>query len=191
VRAPASDGGVQIVYQKAERDRAALLEREVTRLRQDLTAAEQALVEAESGLRVEHTRADVVATLAAARIQLERAKAQAPWQGKAIADATAKLAEAERQTEQNHLGAAAFFASQAQRIAHRALQEARMARSEPGVRTVGGARVNLRRGPSRREEVLSVLTPGTPVFPERQQEKWVLVRTPAGAVGWVYAELLR
>jgi len=186
---PAAD--VRVVYQKAESGRVALLEREVTRLRGDLEDAEQALVEVESGLRVTHTRADAVATVAAARIGVERARARAPWQTAALREATDKLAEAERQTEAGHLGSALFFASRAQRIAHRALEEARIARTVPGARVVRGGRVNLRQGPSTLEKVLSVLVGGTPVFPERQEEGWVLVRTPAAAVGWIRADLLR
>ena len=188
---PPPEVDVRVVYQKAESDRAALLEREVARLRADLADAEQALVAAESGLLVRHTRADAVATVAAARIQVERARERAPWQDAVLAEAEKKLAEADHQIEQGHLGASLFFASRADRIAQRALEEARIASSEPGALVVRGRRVNLRQGPSTDEKVLTVLTEGTPVFPERHQPEWVLVRTPSGAVGWIHATLIR
>jgi SH3-like domain-containing protein len=46
-------------------------------------------------------------------------------------------------------------------------------------------------GPSTEEEVLTVLTLGTPVFPEGRDLEWILVRTVAGPVGWVHESLLR
>ena len=88
-------------------------------------------------------------------------------------------------------GSAFFFASRAGRIARNAMEEARTAESKPGARTIGGRRVNLREGPSTSHAVLTVLLLGTPIFPEREKEGWILVRTTDGLVGWVHRPLIR
>ena len=46
-------------------------------------------------------------------------------------------------------------------------------------------------GPSTRERIVEILIETTPVFPERSQRNWVLVRTPSGIVGWIHTSLLR
>jgi hypothetical protein len=150
------------VYEQAERDRAQLLEREVERLTADLAAAEQALVSAESGLRGASSRADAVSTLAGARIQVDRALAQAPWHSSSLEEASEKLEEAQRQVDAGNFGSAIFFAH----------------------------RVNLRDGPSTDHGVLAVLTRGTPVFPEREESEWLLIRTARGRVGWIHTLLV-
>jgi hypothetical protein len=38
--------------------------------------------------------------------------------------------------------------------------------------------------------VLAVLYRQTPVFPERSESSWTLVRTPSGQIGWVHEALL-
>jgi len=68
--------------------------------------------------------------------------------------------------------------------------EAERVYARPEARFVSGRRVNLRSGPSTHHEVVSVLPEGTPVFPESEDEHWVLVRTAAGSIGWVYDTLL-
>jgi len=185
------EAAVRIVYRKARDDRTKLLERELTRLRADLAEAEQALVMAESGLRGSHSRADAVATVAAARIRVARARARAPWTAPQLAEATEKLHEAEQQTEAGHLGSAIFFASRAERIARDALEEARIAEAEPGALRVSVRHANLREGPSTAQPVLAVLGQGTPVFSEQERGDWLLVRTARVKVGWIHHSLLR
>ncbi len=179
------------VYHRAESERSKMLERELERVRADLVAAEEALVAAESGLRGDRSRADAVSALAGAHIQIDRARDKAPWRSGQIDEANVKLAEAESQIAAGNFGAAIFFAWRAERIAERSLEEARLAASEPGVKRIRAGRVNLRGGPSTNEKVLAVLTQGTPVFPELQEQEWVLIRTSSGEVGWVHAALLR
>jgi hypothetical protein len=65
-------------FREAETERAAQLLQEIARLKADLKTAEEALVEAESGLAGSHTRADAVSSLATTRIQIERAASRAP-----------------------------------------------------------------------------------------------------------------
>ncbi len=178
------------VYRRAESDRAESLEREVRRLRADLRWAEEALVAAESGLRGRHSRADAVSSLAEARIQVERAAEGAPWRSERIEEARAKLGEADRQIEAEHYGAALFFVYRARRIGDQLDQEARQVAATPGARFIRAVRVNLRAGPSTQDGVIGVLTRGTPVFPEGLDGDWVLVRTPAGSVGWVHTALV-
>jgi hypothetical protein len=177
------------VYEQAERDRAQLLEREVERLTADLAAAEQALVSAESGLRGASSRADAVSTLAGARIQIDRARDQAPWQSPSLDEAGEKLDEAQRQIDAENFGSAIFFAHRAERIAKRAREESEIAQAEEGFRRIAGDRVNLRDGPSTNHGVLAVLTRGTPVFPEREETEWLLIRTARGRVGWIHTSL--
>ncbi len=179
------------VYHRAETGRASLLEREVERLRADLSAAEDALVAAESGLRGNRTRADAISALAEAHIDVDRARERWPWLETQLAEADEKLLEAERQIEAGNFGAAVFFTWRAQRIAERSNEEARLAGSTPGVLKIRSARVNLREGPSTKASVVTVLTNGMPVFPERTVEEWMLVRTASGRVGWVHASLVR
>jgi len=59
------------------------------------------------------------------------------------------------------------------------------------VRRISAGRVNLREGPSLEHGVLTVLGRGTPVFPERSEAEWMLVRTSGGRAGWVHASLVQ
>ena len=63
-----------VVYHRAEAERADRLSVEVKRLQADLLRAEEALVEVESGLRGNHTRANAVSELAAALFFVYRAR---------------------------------------------------------------------------------------------------------------------
>jgi hypothetical protein len=179
------------IYRRAESERVSRLEREVERLRVDLAEAEQELVAAESGLSGSRSRADAISALAEARIQVERARQRAPWRAPLLDEAAEKLDQAERLIEARNFGSAIFFASRAARIARNILEEARTADSDPDVRIISGSRVNLRDGPSTQSEVLTVLLSGTPVFPEREEGDWVLLRTVDGSVGWVHRSLIR
>jgi len=178
------------IYRRAETERAARLAREVEQLRDDLRQAEEALVAAESGLRGSYSRADAISSLAEARIRVARAGEAAPWRTAQLAEATAKLEDAERQVEAGHFGAALFFVYRAERIADGMQAEASRVYETPGTRFIRVARVNLRAGPSTRDSVLAVLPRGTPVFPESQDAPWLLVRTGTGEVGWVHVSLL-
>jgi hypothetical protein len=180
----------QQIYRRVETDRAARLARQVDQLSADLAEAESALVRAESGLRGTHSRADAVSSLAEARIQVERAAGLAPWRPTVVTEARSKLADAGEQIQAGHFGAALFFVYRAQRLADDLESEAKKVYDSPGTRFVRGRRVNLRAGPGTGEPVLSVLSEGTPVFPESRQRPWVLVRTAGGAVGWVHDGLL-
>ena len=178
------------VYQRAQSARTTALTREVERLRADLQAAEEALIAAESGLRGRHSHADAVSSLAAARIEVERAARRAPWRTQAIEEATGKLADAGAQVQEGHFGAALFFVYRARRVAAGLQLEAEKVQSTPGARFVAARLVNLRMGPSVTDAVREVLTRGTPVFPERNDLKWTLVRTLSGSAGWVHTSLL-
>jgi hypothetical protein len=178
------------IFRKAETERAQQLQREIERLQADLATAEAALVEAESGLAGTHTRADAVSSLAVARIQVERAASRAPWRVVEIEDASAKLAEAERQLDEGRFGAALFFVYRARRVAESILREAELVRKNGNARVIDGRRVNLRAGPSTDQPILAVLAVGTPVFPQARQGDWVLVQVSSGPAGWVHRSLL-
>lgn len=192
---PPPPAETEVVYERAERrvdaERIARLGAEVERLRADLEHAEDALIAAESGLRGVHTRADAVSSLAEARIQVARAETAASWRTDAIEEARHKLAEADQQLREQRFGAAIFFASRAQRIARSLNDEARAIAATKGHQLVRGDRVNLREGPSTQHSVVEVLLRQTPVFVEKVENGWVLVRTPSGKVGWIYARLLQ
>jgi hypothetical protein len=178
------------VYRRAEEERNEVLEREVERLRADLRHAEQAMVAIESGQRGDHTRANAVSATAEARIAVERAVRAAPWRREEIADAQRKLDAADRQLQSGHFGSAVFFASRAHRVAEAITREARQASDAGNVRYVRPSRLNLRAEPSKEGSVLGQLPRGMPVFAERWEGDWALVRTPEGEVGWVFAALL-
>jgi hypothetical protein len=188
---PAAAAADASIYRSAQEARIRHLEGEVARLQADLVQAEQAMIAIESGLRGVHGRADAVSQLAEARIVVERAAKAAPWRRTALAKARDKLDEAERQFQAGHSGSAVFFASRARRSAEGLLAEARQVASEPELRFVAGRRVNLRAGPSLGAGVLLVLERDTPVFPERGEGEWMLVRTATGPAGWIHASLLR
>jgi len=179
------------VYRRADSERAERLAREVELLRAELEHAEQTLVAVESGLRGAQSRADAVSAIAEASVEVARAADRAGWRPDELAEARAKLEEAERQVDAGHFGSAIFFASRAERIAARALADAKSADAARDVRFVAGRRVNLRAGPSTQDRVLGVLVQGTPVYPERQQGDWVLVRSAPGPVGWIHATMIR
>lgn len=178
------------LFREAETERATQLIGEIARLQDDLKTAEAALVEAESGLAGTHTRADAISSLAVTRIQIERAASNAPWRAEEVADARMKLEEAERQVEENRFGAALFFVYRARRVADSILEEADLVQRDGNVRLIKAPRVNLRAGPSTRESVLSVLTYGTPVFPQANEGEWVLVQVSGGPVGWIHGRLV-
>ena len=178
------------LFREAETERATQLMREIARLQADLKTAEAALVEAESGLAGNHTRADAVSSLAVTRIQVERAASRAAWRAQEIAGARAKLEEAEHQVEENRFGAALFFVYRARRIAESILAEADLVQRDRNVQLVRAPRVNLRAGPSNTESILSVLTFGTPVFPQANEGEWVLVQVSGGPVGWIHRRLV-
>lgn len=178
------------LFRRAETERATQLLHEIERLKADLKTAESALVEAESGLAGNHTRADAVSSLATTRIQIERAEARAPWRAQDIAIARAKLEEAERQVAENRFGAALFFDYRARRVAESILAEARIVHGNGDVQIVTARRVNLRGGPSESAPVLAVLDYGTPIFPQANDGPWMLVQVSGGPVGWVHGRLI-
>jgi hypothetical protein len=183
--APDSD-----VYRRAEEERSRWLEREVDRLRADLRQAEDAMVAIESGQRGDQTRANAVSAIAEARIAVERAARQAPWRADDVQEAQRKLEEADRQLQSGHFGSAVFFASRASRIAAALGRDGRQVAEARNVRFVSAKQLNLRAEPSKEASVIARLAKGTPVFSERVEGEWTLVRTPQGQVGWVYAGLL-
>ena len=179
-----------LVYLRAEADRALFLEREVERLHRDLETAEEALVAIESGLRSNYNRATAVSALAEARISLQRAQAELPYLPDVVAEAQGKLEKADSQLAEGHLGAAICFATRAHRIAQSAIDDARDASGRPDVHFIAGSRVHLREGPSLEYAIAGLLHRGTPVFPERSHDDWLLLRTVRGRVGWVQASLV-
>jgi hypothetical protein len=181
----------QSIFQRASEDRSSYFEIEARRLRADLKEAEAAMVAIESGMRSPQTRADAVTILAEARIALERASEGVPWRTEEAAEARGKLDEAESQLHANHLGTAIFFASRARRIADTLNEEALRVAREDSTRYIRARRVNLRGGPSTDHAILDVLRISTPVFPERHEGHWMLVRTLAGQVGWIHGQLLQ
>jgi hypothetical protein len=179
------------VYRKADLERVAYLEREVAWLQADLAQAEETMISVESGLRGTHTRAGTVSMLAEARIAVERAAEAAPWQAEEIEEARRKLEEAERQIQASHLGSADFFAAGAMRIAEHLSEEAVRVQGSETTRYIKAERVNLREGPSTANAIVDTLFESMPVFLERSEGSWGLVRTLHGQVGWVHLSLLR
>jgi hypothetical protein len=136
------------------------------------------------------SRADAVSAVAEARIALDRVAKSAPWRRDRVAEARAKLEEADRQLAADHLGAAMFFAARAQRTTEALRAEALQVARWSERRVIRADRVNLRSAPSEESVVVEVLARETPLFPERSLPDWTLVRTPDGRVGWVHRTLL-
>ncbi|MBC8188173.1 MAG: SH3 domain-containing protein [Proteobacteria bacterium] len=76
------------------------------------------------------------------------------------------------------------------KTAEAALVEAQVVARDGSARIIRGARVNLRAGPSTNETVFSVLTRGTPVFPQLNEGEWVLVQISGGPAGWIHGKLI-
>jgi hypothetical protein len=181
----------EAIQQRVSTDKLSFLEFEVKRLREDLREAESAMVAIESGMRGQQSRADAVSAVAEARIAVERASQTVPWRAESVEEALRKLQEAERELNADHRSTAIFFASRARRIADTLNAERQRVTTADGTRFIRARRVNLRAGPSTGHPVVDVLERDTPVFFERPEGKWLLVRTLAGQVGWIHSELLR
>lgn len=177
-------------YRRAEAERAEFYAREVERLRADLRQAEESLVAMESGLRGFQSRVDAVSALAEARIALERVSPSVPWRRDRVEEAHNKLAEASRQLQAGHVGSAVFFTSRAQRITENLQAEVRQVAGWEHKSLIVGDAVELRTAPTGEADVVDTLVAQTPVFPERSQSNWTLVRTPSGRIGWVRASRL-
>lgn len=180
----------QLVEQQIEIERQQRLLSEITRLREDLRHAEEALIAAESGLVGRWTRADAVSALAEARIEIDRARLAAPWRARELLEASEKAEESDRHVQNSRHGAAIFFASRAQRMAEALVREGEQAESAPNTRWIVGQGVNMRTGPSTGYGVIGILGASTPVFEEKILGDWALVRTPSGQIGWVHRRLL-
>ncbi len=189
-RAPAANDDAAL-YRSAAAARAARFERELARLHADLEQAEQHLLGIESGLGSMHTRAAAVSAIADARISLERAQWRAPWRTEDADRARLKLVDAEHQLDAGHIDSAALFAARAARVASDLDAEAAEVERNADADFVDAPRVNLRAGPSTAHRVVEVLIAATPVFSERLDGEWLLVRTVTGRVGWIHGTLVR
>jgi hypothetical protein len=179
------------VQQRAATEKLSYLDFEVKRLREDLQEAESSMLAIESGMRGQQSRADSVSAVAEARIAVERVAQTVPWRAEIVAEALQKLDEAERELKADHRTTAIFFASRARRIAATLDAEKQRVATTEKTRFVRARRINLRSGPSTEHLVLDVLDLDSPVFPERSEGGWLLVRTLAGRVGWIKSDLLR
>ena len=180
-----------VIYHRAESDRADQLSLEVSRLRADLRRAEETLVMVESGLRGNHTRANAVSAIAETRILVKRTAEHAPWRLDNIRLAQSKLSEADRQIQQNNPGAALFFVYRARRIAEVIQLEVQIVSEQTDAYFVSSEKANLRAGPTTNDSVLRVLSKLTPVFAERSEGDWMLVRVISGSAGWIHKSLIR
>ncbi len=184
----------RVVYQQAERraDRSRMeqLEADVRRLSTDLQQAEKALIAVESKLTGAHTRAQAVRAHAETLSLLEVVANKAPWLDVETRHARQKLRDADKHIREGHYGAAILFASRAQRIASDIAAQAEAVRRAQNVSQVRVAIAVVRAKPERRSAVVVKLTRGTPVFPEKKEGGWVLLRTPRGKIGWMAGSLL-
>ena len=174
-------------YRRAEAERAEFYEREVERLRADLPQAEASLVAMESGLRGFHTGGR---GLRAGR-GAHRPRAGEPERALAPGSRGGGARQA-----RGGLAAAPGGARRARPCSSRRAPSASTENLRAEVRQVAGWEqkslvvgdaVELRTAPSGEADVVDTLVAQTPVFPERSQNSWTLVRTPSGRIGWVRA----
>lgn len=178
------------VILKADNERIEQLEREIARLKNELARAEETLVAVESGLQSGYTRADAVKSMAEAQIQLEKTMGLAPWHMDQITQAQDKLRTAQSHIDAGRFGAGLFFIHRVNSIVKNVNSETEAIRTSPNLLFVNKKRANLRGGPSTEHEVLTTLAQDTPLLVEDRSEKWVLVRTLSGTVGWIHVGLL-
>lgn len=175
---------------RADEERIRALEREVERLKMDLVRAEDTLVAVESRLESGHSRANAVSSLAEAQMQLNKTSDAAPWRPQEIDRARGKLDIAQKHIDDEYFGAAMFFIYRANRIIEQLNYEFGIVEASPQAMFVNRPRINLRSRPSIEDEILAVLTEGTPVIREERQGSWILVHTLNGLVGWVHQSLV-
>ena len=178
------------LLRRADRERVQALEREVERLKIDLGRAEDALIGIETELQSGHSRANAVSSLAEAQMQLNKATKVAPWRAEVINEARDKLDIAQKHIDNEYFGAAVFFVYRASRIVEELNHEADIVDKTSQVMFINRPRVNLRAGPSTENEIITILARGPPVVKEKKTNKWFLVRTLTGIVGWVHFELV-
>ncbi len=178
------------VILKADTERIEQLEREIARLKVELTRAEETLVAVESGLQSGYTRADAVKSMAEAQIRLEKTTGLAPWHTDKITQAQDKLKTAQSHIDAERFGAGLFFIYRVNSIVKNVNNEAEAIRTSPNLLFVKKKRANLRDGPSTNHKVVTTLAQDTPLFLEDRSEKWVLVRTLSRMVGWIHAGLV-
>ena len=69
--------------------------------------------------------------------------------------------------------------------------EAKFVNEQRDTYFVQGNQVRLRAGPTTEGRVIRVLGKATPVFPERSQNDWMLVRVISGSAGWIHKSMIR
>jgi hypothetical protein len=187
---PSSGRGYRHAEERADQHRFERLQHEVERLRSDLKRAEEVLTSGPDSNGSGPSRANAVSGLAEASIRLERAATVASWRSAELDEARAKLAEADRQIQAGQFGASLFFSTRAARMVDALIREAGSAVRSKKTLWVNAPRLNVRSGPSTEHRVLAVVPRNAPVFEEKVDGNWALVRTPSGVLGWVYRPLL-
>lgn len=182
---PRPDPGLS---RQVSRHHVAKLKNDAVRLREDLARAEQALAATDTS--VGYTSADAISALAEARVQTQGATNEIPWKREQIEQARAKLDTAKAHIDARNFSAAMYFIYRAQRITEEVKKEAQLVRANRGTLFVKAKRLNMRLGPSKQYDVITVLIEGAPVFPQNADKDWRLVRTANGFLGWVYGPML-
>lgn len=166
------------------------LEREAKRLKAELHRAQEILVAVESGLKSGYTRADAVKSMAEVQIKLEKTTSFSPWHPDKITHAQNKLEIAQSHIDAGRFGVGIFHIYEASNLVDIVSSENDAIQKSENLLLVSAERVNLRGGPSTSYDVITTLPRRTPLFLEERTDKWMLVRTPSGTVGWIYSGLV-
>ncbi len=167
------------------------LETRVARLRYDLDLAEGTLVSAESGLQAGLGRTDAIARIAETQILYRHVADLNPKRQDLLAEAKAKLEQADHHFGESNFGVAVFFAQRGEHILNSVKDEVDRLSSAENAYVVRVETVNLRAAPSTNDAILLTLEHDTPIFREESSGEWLLVRTAAGRVGWVRGDLVQ
>ena len=162
------------------------LEERVGVLQRDLDVTETEIIRTKARLKGTETEAEVSSAIAEARILISRAGGDKA-RSAAVARCKESLAKAEQQFEQRNLGAALFFAMEAQENAVRL--EGPESPSARKSFVVKAGLANLRKGPSTNDPITAQVPGGTPLEAKQVQGDWVEVEYK-GVVGWILRSLL-
>lgn len=164
-------------------------------MRTDLLAAVDEATQAKSALEKPGSRATAIATLAEARIALDKAR-QHPLADRVkghLDSAERMIAAASRQQAAGNFNGAFYFARSAERTVEGALKLAQLEAEQSGrVLVVALAQANLRQSPSPEGDKIAQLGQGAKVIQLEKRGEWIRVYVQeSGVTGWLHVSVVK